>query len=116
MPIAGRAVSGLVAFAAAVPLCRAIGLSLDPKRARQVGAIAAVVDAAGVALAFAAEEVESQRRAALVNAGIDLAGAAALAIFATRRGVRAHLVSVFVSAFLAFGATAWLRGARQLHD
>jgi hypothetical protein len=101
---------------AAAPLCRAVSITVDPRRARLVGAATAVVDAVGVALVLAANDVDTQRRAALANASIDLAGAAALAGLAARNEPGKRLVSIAASAFLVLGATAWLRGARQLRS
>jgi hypothetical protein len=74
----------------------------------------AAVDAIGVVIAVTANDPRAQRRAAMVNATVDVIGAAALAI--ASRGVDRpkRRLSALASVFLLFGAGAWLRGARQL--
>jgi uncharacterized membrane protein YcfT len=74
----------------------------------------AAVDAVGVVLAVAANDPRAQRRAAMVNATIDVIGAAALAIASRGADRPKRRLSALASVFLLLGAGAWLRGAQQL--
>lgn len=76
----GRAASGVVALVAAAPLCRAVGITSEWRRARHIGMAIAAVDLVGVVVAVAAKEPRAQRRAAVINASMDVMGAAALAV------------------------------------
>ena len=115
-PVVGRATSGLVALALAVPLCRAAGITTDEALAKRVGRATALVDALGVAAVLASSGSTRQSRAAIANAAIDAAGVVALVGLATQRRGTERVANIAASVFLASGGLAWIRATRSLDE
>jgi len=115
MPVAGRSIAGVVALIFAGPMCRLTGLTDDPSMARKIGVALAMSDFVGVARVVAASS-SSVKRAALVNAALDVLLASALLGLGTRRQGRERILATLASASVWFGAGAWSVGAYQLRD
>jgi hypothetical protein len=111
---AGRAAFGVVAVAAAVPLCRMAEITTQRGTARRIGVALAVIDGVSVIGALASSNSDARRRVAIVNASSDLIMAAGLAGLAMRRHGRARAVNMIGGASVAGGGLAWVRMARQL--
>src|SRR5580700_12167841 len=87
MPVTGRSIAGLVALTCSAPICRLVGLTDDPRRARKIGVVVSATDAIGVLRVVGARSSETRRRAAHGNVILDLVLASALvALGARRRG------------------------------
>jgi hypothetical protein len=116
MPVAGRSIAGLVAISLAVPMCRLVGLTDDPRIARKIGVVVGATDVAGVLRVVRAETPDDQRKAALGNVCLDLALATALLFLGFRRRGAERLASFVAAASVYFGAGAWSVGASHMTD
>jgi hypothetical protein len=114
MPVAGRSTAGLVALGFAPPMCRLMGITDESAVARRVGAVVAATDFAGVINVLASSTARAQRRAAVVNATLDVVLATGLLGLGIRRHGTHRAAAILASATVWFGAGAWLIGARQL--
>jgi hypothetical protein len=111
MPLAaGRAAFGLVAVAAAAPLCRLAKISLPVS---QVRTIVAVVDGASVLAALAASSTRARYRVSVLNATTDLAMGLTMIGLATRRTGVARAANVAGAIAALGGASAWANAARH---
>jgi hypothetical protein len=114
MPVAGRSVAGISVLVLSGPLCRLTGLTENPRTARRLGATLAAIDLAGAMAVAVASTSTAQRKAAYVDAALDVVLATALLGFALRRHGRQRLVALAASASVWFGAAAWMVGADRL--
>lgn len=114
MPVVGRAVAGVSAAALAGPLCRLTGLTEDRRTARRFGAALAATDLGGVLAVIMSSSLDAQRKAACVDAALDVVLAAALLGLGCRRRGPKRLAALAASAFVSFGAGAWVIGAARL--
>lgn len=97
-------------------MCQMVGLTPDPRAARQIGMALAATDYAGVVNVLAASTTSQQRSAAAVNAGLDVMLASVLLALGLRRVGSQRMVSIVVSASVWLGVGAWLLGARAVED
>jgi hypothetical protein len=113
-PVVGRSLAGVIALIFAVPLSRHAGLTTDPRTARRVGTGLAVCDFGGVIGVLQASTTSNRRRAARINALLDVALAAALCGLGQRRRGRERTVALLTSASVWVGALAWHAAAQRL--
>jgi hypothetical protein len=116
IPVTGRSAAGLVAVTFAVPMCRLVGLTKDPNRARRIGTVVAASDAIGVLRVLGAKTPDSQKQVAQVNVILDLILASALLLLGFRRHGTERIASVAAAASVYFGAGAWFVGAYRMQN